>query len=302
MVNMQKIGTIEELILANRTAPQTLIRTPEPTPVMDQDGSVEDYNQILNTSTIANYTVILDVIYRCLPEIASGLKALDLGSGPGLLALNQVKYLNIDELKGIDLSEPMVQIANHNATEYGIGNRVEFEATDIMECLKNTKNEFYDLVTFNNTAHHLPTLELVGNVLTEIDRVTKSDGLIVISDVARLKSADIVESFLQLMGSDFLTQNIPHLYEDLKHTMNAAWLPSELVTTIPQNSERNWYHIVPQVLPYFQVIVGIDRTYPRPYLRASKDWEKTDFLDQPDKKASYQALKGLFASASQVQI
>jgi len=299
---MKKLRSIEEIISANMSATQTLARTPEPIPVMDQEESVKDYDKILKTNVAANYTFILDFIYRCLPDISKGLKALDLCSGPGLLALSQVNYFNIDELQGIDLSEPMVRVANKNAQRRGVQDRAKFKAVDLLEFLRDTKSGTFDLVTFDNSAHDMDSLEVVAEVLKEVDRVTKSDGLFVMNDVARLKSADITASFVQFMGMDFLSLNMPYLYEDLEDTMYAAWLPEEIATTIPQNSQRHWYHIVPQILPYCQVIIGSDRTDSELYLRDSKDWNKTELLDHPKKKASYQGLKDVFTSATQVKI
>ena len=57
--------------------------------------------------------------------INSGM-ALEIGSGPGYVGLEWLKKTDGTQLKGLDISTDMVEVAKRNAKEYGFENRVEY--------------------------------------------------------------------------------------------------------------------------------------------------------------------------------
>ena len=299
---MHKFATLAQLILINLAARRSLARTPEPEPITDQTENVKEYDNALTTNMVGNYTVTLDFIHRCLPNVDRELAALDLCSGPGHLALNMVKNFNIRQLRGIDLSSPMVALANNNSIKYGLVKKAQFQLGDVRKELKNAPSASYDLVTFNNSAHHLPSLDAVSEVLHEINRVAKPEGLIVVTDMARLKNTKMTDKFVEFVGSDYLRAGMPHMYEDFKNTMYAAWTPEELNSTVPPIGHHAWYHVVPKALPFFQVIIGVPMGQGELYLRPSRNWETADILARPEAKTDYHQLQNLFASASVVRV
>lgn len=52
--------------------------------------------------------------------------ALEIGSGPGYLGLEWLKQTGGTTLKGLDISQDMLSIAERNAKEYGFSKRVEY--------------------------------------------------------------------------------------------------------------------------------------------------------------------------------
>jgi len=59
------------------------------------------------------------------PGITRGL-ALEVGPGPGYLGLEWLKRTDGTTLKGLDLSADMLRVAERNAAEYGMSDRVEY--------------------------------------------------------------------------------------------------------------------------------------------------------------------------------
>lgn len=279
----------ETIIPANISAPQFLGRTPEPESITDQKESVAEYNQVMNTNMTVNYSTGLDLIYRTR-ENNSDKKALDICSGPGHFSFCLKKFLNYEEVVGIDLSKPMVEIANTNSEQLGYKNKIKFEAANATN-LSQFKDETFDLVAFTNSAHHFKSLEDVTQVMKEADRVAKSDGIVILTDLGRLKNSDITEAFVRVAGREFIQKNMPHMYKDFYNSMFAAWLPSELAKALSFDTKREWVHIVPTGLSFYQAIIGLPVGRSELYLRKSFDWANSGILKSEEAKSDLWILQ-----------
>ena len=111
--------------------------------------------------------------------IRSGL-ALEVGPGPGYLGLEWLKETEGTTLKGLDISPDMIKIAERNAREYGLEDRVEYVESDArnMPFEDNT----FDAVFTNGSLHEWAQPE---EILNEIHRVLRPDGKYSISDLRR---------------------------------------------------------------------------------------------------------------------
>ena len=111
--------------------------------------------------------------------IHSGL-ALEVGPGPGYLGLEWLKETEGTTLKGLDISPNMIKIAEKNAREYGLEDRVEYVESDArnMPFEDNT----FDAVFTNGSLHEWAQPE---DILNEIYRVLKPGGKYSISDLRR---------------------------------------------------------------------------------------------------------------------
>jgi len=111
-------------------------------------------------------------------------KVLDVGTGPGRIAIRIAKLNPAFSIDAIDLSKSMLSLAEQNAREQGIGDRIRFSLGDAKQI--PFADQTFDLVVCHNMLHQLPD-PLV--TVREIDRVTKPDGAILIRDVRRLPAA-----------------------------------------------------------------------------------------------------------------
>jgi len=111
--------------------------------------------------------------------ISAGL-ALEVGPGPGYLGLEWLRTTKDTILKGLDVSEDMIRIAEQNARKYGLTERVEYVKGDARQI--PFENEYFDAVFTSRSLHEWAHPE---EVLNEIARVLKPGGRYLISDLRR---------------------------------------------------------------------------------------------------------------------
>lgn len=107
-------------------------------------------------------------------------KAIDVGTGPGIFPIFLSKALPEIRFKAIDLSPVMVEIAQKNAMEAGLGDRIEFLVGSAysLPC----EDRSIDLLLCINTLHHLDQPVTFFN---EVARTLKPGGSFVIVDFHR---------------------------------------------------------------------------------------------------------------------
>ena len=59
---------------------------------------------------------------------------LEIGTGPGYLGLEWLKKTQGTTLKGLDISPDMIAVAQQNASEYGLSDRVEYMEAAVRKC------------------------------------------------------------------------------------------------------------------------------------------------------------------------
>jgi len=106
-------------------------------------------------------------------------KILEVGSGPGRLAVRLAREAPDITLTGVDISEAMVERASHRAAKAGLSERVRFEVGDV-GALPFADGEF-DGVVSTLSLHHWPD---PARGLAEIHRLLKPGGEARIYDLA----------------------------------------------------------------------------------------------------------------------
>jgi ubiquinone/menaquinone biosynthesis C-methylase UbiE len=256
---------------------QELGRIPEKSSEVTEDlDDVLQYDQVMQTALAVAYAIGLTVIHRARSQTGGRpTKALDLASGPGLYTLCLQTYLKYGNITGIDLSANMIDIARKNAREKNLETQISFQLGDISD-LAQIDNDLFDLTSFADAAHHMPDLATVGRVLSEMDRVTKPDGLVMVMDLARLRTGALTEKYVEIIGANYLKLGIPYFYNQFRDSMYAAWTYSELETAIPKNSARVWCHLVSKELPTLQIILGLPIGRHQAFLRKGYPWRPHD--------------------------
>lgn len=261
------------MILA-QSGKQELKRIPEPDKVTEDEDDVLQYDQVMQTALAVAYAVGLTVIHRARPQAAGhSTQALDLCSGPGLYTLCLQTYLKYGSITGIDLSAEMVKIAKENAGNTSL--EAKFEEGDVLNLAKFGSDSF-DLTSFTDAAHHMDDLAKVGNILSEMDRITKPDGLVMVMDLARLRTRALTEKYVGIIGANYLEMGLPHFFKQFRDSMFAAWTYPELETAIPKNSRRVWCHLVAKELPTIQIVLGLPVGRQQAFLRKGYPWLPQD--------------------------
>ncbi len=138
-------------------------------------------------------------------------KVLDVGTGPGLLAIEFAKRIPEVRVIGLDLSDVVLELARDNVQKSGASLRVSFEKGDAENM--PLEDDTFDLVISSNTLH------LIKNpirMFNEIQRVLKPKGKFLISDFRR--------SWLGIFS---------------KH-VRASYTPKEIKDLLSQSKLQNW--------------------------------------------------------------
>ncbi len=153
--------------------------------VMEGDDEAAAYDEIDRTRG--------NIIFQGFAESALQMgvrqgRVLDVGTGPGHIAIRLAKLNPALTIVGIDLSTSMLELATVNARRYGVTN-VTFKLGDAKQI--PYEDASFDMVICHQLLHQLPSPVLV---LREIHRVVKPQGALLIRDVLRLS-----EPFMTLM-------------------------------------------------------------------------------------------------------
>ena len=159
--------------------------------------------------------------------ISSGL-ALEVGPGPGYLGLEWLKVTEGTTLRGLDISEDMIAIAERNAAEYGLAERVEYVKGDAYKM--PFENDYFDAVFSNGSLHEWEHQE---GILDEIARVLKPGGRYCVSDLRR----DMNPLMKWLM---WLFTKPKEIRPGLITSINAAYTKDEIEAMLLRTQLQGW--------------------------------------------------------------
>ncbi len=297
---MALFGLLGGLTLRQIATRRVLARRLEPEPLTDAAANVAEYDQVMGTKLALAYALALRTIFRAWSPPAAGA-ILDLASGPGHFSLCLGRFFSNCRATGFDLAPRMVACANRNARLQGLADRVAFELADITN-LANVDSASADLTTFTDAAHHMPDIGVVRQVLEEMERVTRPEGLIFAMDLVRLKTERLTNRYVDLMGHDYVERGLPHFLEDFRNSMFAAFTPEELRQAVPPESKRTWRHWVPFGLPTTQLLIGLPVGRTRLFLRRGNPWTRETHPVPKSMRLEWRLLQLSMALGQKTQI
>jgi ubiquinone/menaquinone biosynthesis C-methylase UbiE len=195
-----------------------LPRVPEPE-VMDDSSEVEAY---ASASAQAFLEKIDDTFVAHALRLLAGKergRALDIGCGPGQIAIKLAKQLKLWKFVGVDRSANMIAQARSNlAAVGGVAGRVEFHEDNGNHLA--FADASFDFVMCNSVLHHLAEPR---NLLAEMARVAKLGAAILIRDLRR-PSWLMYPLHIRWHGRRYSGT----MYELYKHSVRAAYTLPEL--------------------------------------------------------------------------
>jgi ubiquinone/menaquinone biosynthesis C-methylase UbiE len=160
--------------------------------------------------------------------ISSGL-VLEVGPGPGYLGLEWLKHTQGTTLRGLDISEDMIAIAERNAREYGLTDRVKYVRGDARKM--PFESEYFDAVFSNGSLHEWADPE---EILNEIARVLKPGGRYCVSDLRRDMNFTI-KWFLWFMTRP------KEIRPGLITSINASYVKTEAEALFSKTKLQGWH-------------------------------------------------------------
>ena len=160
--------------------------------------------------------------------LSSGL-ALEVGPGPGYLGLEWLKHTQGTALSGLDISEDMIAIAERNAKEYGLAERVRYIRGDARSMPFD--DEHFDAVFSNGSLHEWAYPE---EILNEIARVLKPGGRYCVSDLRRDMNP-LIKWFLWFMTRP------KEIRPGLITSINASYVIGEAEALLAKTKLQGWH-------------------------------------------------------------
>jgi ubiquinone/menaquinone biosynthesis C-methylase UbiE len=195
-------------------------------------GGIEGYFAVKYAEFARDTPAMRDEYRRLADKTASVIRAgrvLEIGPGPGFIAIEMAKLLPEVQVVGLDLSATMIDIATGNAVEHGVSERVEFREGDASAM--PFEDESFDFVVSSGSLHHW---EKPTGVFNEIQRVLKPGCRALISDLKRDASEDGVQELEVQIDSWFMRWGLRHSFRE-GYTAQEA---EQLVEGIPFASVR----------------------------------------------------------------
>ena len=115
-----------------------------------------------------------------------GDKGVEIGPGPGYYGLEWLKQTDETELTGLEISPAMIALAEKNAEQYNLQDRVSYEEGNALKM--PFPDAFFDIAFSNSSLHEW---EDPGKVISEICRILKPGGRMMITDLRRDLSPEI---------------------------------------------------------------------------------------------------------------
>ncbi len=223
-----------------------LPRVPEPE-VMDDSAEVDAYaSAAAQEHLIRMDGTFVDHALRLLHGRERG-RALDIGTGPGRIALNLARRLTLWKFSGVDRSAKMIELAQSNlAAANEVAGRVEFHLGD------GNRLEFpdsaFDFVMCNSVIHHLAEPQ---RLLAEVARVAKPTAAVLLRDLRR--PGRLFYPFHVRWQGRHYSGAMYKLYQD---SVRAAYTVPELQALLDASPLRG-----AQVFTYRTAYLGIERPH-----------------------------------------
>ena len=160
-------------------------------------------------------------------------KAIDVGTGPGIFPIFLSKALPDIQFRGIDLSPIMIEIAQENAFEAGIGGGIDFQVGSAysLPC----EDHSLDLLLCINTLHHL---DRPVDFFNEVARSLKEEGGFVIVDFHRDTSFIFIRIF-DLFWKIFFGKH-PIAKRGFLESVYSSYTIKECRTFLEQSRLKDW--------------------------------------------------------------
>jgi len=212
-------------------------RVPETEEGIQDEYTVEIYDEMQRNMRDAGHLPAGEYVKG---GVDSG-EVLEIGPGPGYTGLEWLKATENTKLTCVEISPEMISVAEKNAADYGLSERVKYVEGNAMSIPLG--DNLFDAVFSNGSMHEW---EDPVAVFDEIARVLKPGGLYCITDLRR----DLSE---EVYGYMYNACSPEEIRPGFKSSVMAAYTPGELETLLAGSKLSGW-NVIGH--PYGLVITG----------------------------------------------
>jgi ubiquinone/menaquinone biosynthesis C-methylase UbiE len=173
-------------------------------------GGIEGYFAIKYAEFAQNTEAMRDEYRRLALTAASKIQSgrvLEVGPGPGYVGIELANLLSEVEIVGLDISDTMIEIAENNAKEHDLSDRIEFRQGDAAQM--RFEDAAFDFVISSGSLHHWKEATQIFN---EIHRVLKPGCYALISDVRADAPKNEVETLAAQIDSRLMRWGLKHSF------------------------------------------------------------------------------------------
>lgn len=170
----------------------------------------------------------------------SGL-ILDAGTGTARIPILMCQQRPQWHIIGIDLAKSMLDVGQTNIEQAGLQHQIKLELVDAKQM--PYPDAHFDMVVSNSIIHHLPD---PLPFLQELKRVLKPNGAILLRDLLRPASKEIVDEIVERVASE-CNNHQKQLFRDSLHAAFTLDEVNELMqkaslegVNVYQSSDRHW--------------------------------------------------------------
>lgn len=182
-------------------------------------GGIEGYFATMYAECAKNSEVMVDGYRKLAATAASAIqggRVLEVGPGPGYVAIEVARLLSEVEVVGLDISETMVEIAARNAAECGVSKRVAFRQGNASDM--PFEDASFDFVMSCGSLHHWK--EPV-RIFKEIYRVLRPGCRALVDDLRR----DVPKGYMEEWASSYESR---FMRWGARHSFSEAYTPQEV--------------------------------------------------------------------------
>ncbi len=201
--------------------------------VMDNELEAYEYDQMDFTEVNRDFALLASKLR------GKEAKVLDVGTGTARIPLILKDLRPQWHITAVDLADSMLKLASQNIKKAGKQITLTLVDGKKMPYDDNT----FDLVMSNSLVHHIPN---PPDLFSEIDRVVKGGGSILIRDLLRPESENDMEEIVKQANLDYN----PHQKQLFKDSLHAALTLDEIKemvwqigwhnAQVYQSSSRHW--------------------------------------------------------------
>jgi ubiquinone/menaquinone biosynthesis C-methylase UbiE len=185
--------------------------------VMDSELDAHEY------ATFDNSVVNDEFVTRALELAPPGGYVLDVGTGPGDIAVLFASRAPALRFLAIDLGEHMLGLARRNVVSAGLADRVEIARLDAKATSRPAGS--FDMVISNSLVHHIPDPE---ELFRELRRVARPGAGLFIKDLHRPASA----SELRALVDKYAAGCTPYQTQTFLDSLHAALTVDEVTAML----------------------------------------------------------------------